>query len=337
MTESPKSAPKVDPKVSNGSAAKPKTDKAENDNIIRISRAHTPSFYIRASAQFLQGVVGKDGVEKKIFDEIVISALGAAIPIAAQVAGILEKNGVGAIVGVYTKYTELDFGKRPQICITVKRNPDYVVPESAKKGRGGAAKLQEPPTPERLKTDKMEKKMKKVLKEGGKRGVEIEGAADMGGVKYFSTKVLEPAGDLDLLVESVKAMNAKSDPSEEERKGGAGHVGKTVMSMEKDNDLCICSYVPPSEVGQLKAKDWLEAILMKLEVHKKGLSVREDSGDNYAQIHIQNNGETGVFCLKLRDYVIQNANVILTEKGLIPEAEDSDEDEMIFGDDDFDM
>merc|ERR1711959_875921 len=37
-------------------------------------------------------------------------------------------------------------------------------------------------TPERLTTEKMEKKMKKIIKEGGKRGVEIEGAADMGGL-----------------------------------------------------------------------------------------------------------------------------------------------------------
>jgi hypothetical protein len=55
---------------------------------------------------------------------------------------------------------------------------------------------------------------------GGKRGVEIEGAADMGGLQFFCTKMDEPAGNLALLVESTKAMNAKSDPSEEERKGG---------------------------------------------------------------------------------------------------------------------
>merc|ERR1712151_1364714 len=30
-----------------------------------------------------------------------------------------------------------------------------------------------------------EKKYKKVIKEGGKRGVEIEGAADMGGLQFF--------------------------------------------------------------------------------------------------------------------------------------------------------
>ena len=42
----------------------------------------------------------------------------------------------------------------------------------------------------------------------GKRGVEIEGAAAMGGLMYFSTKMDEPQGDLDMLCESVKAMNA---------------------------------------------------------------------------------------------------------------------------------
>merc|ERR1711920_382937 len=47
-------------------------------------------------------------------------------------------------------------------------------------------------TPERLTTDKMEKKMKKIIKEGGKRGVEIEGAADMGGLQFFCTTMDEP-------------------------------------------------------------------------------------------------------------------------------------------------
>jgi hypothetical protein len=52
------------------------------------------------------------------------------------------------------------------------------------------------------------------VKEGGKRGVEIEGAADMGGLGFFCTTMEEPAGDVDLLYESMRAMNFKSDPSE---------------------------------------------------------------------------------------------------------------------------
>merc|ERR1719424_2175776 len=75
------------------------------------------------------------------------------------------------------------------------------------------------PIPESLSSNKnFEKRNKKVSKEGGKRGVEIEGAADMGGLQFFCTSVDEPAGEVDWLYESLRAMNEKSDPSEEERK-----------------------------------------------------------------------------------------------------------------------
>ena len=72
--------------------------------------------------------------------------------------------------------------------------------------------------PEELANPKKEKKMKKIVKEGGKRGVEIEGAADMGWLQFFCTAVDEPEGNVDMLYECLKAMNAKSDPTEEERR-----------------------------------------------------------------------------------------------------------------------
>lgn len=299
-----------------------------DDNILRISRQHNVPFYVRAGTNFLQGVTGKDGVEKKVFDTIVVSALGAAIPTAATVTGLLEKNKVGKIEKIQTGYTDLDYGKRPHIMVTVRRDPDYVAPP-----RKAGAK--EPEMPERLKEDKLEKKMKKVIKEGGKRGVEIEGAADMGGLKYFCTKVDEPAGDLDMLVESVKAMNAKSDPTEEERKGGSGKIGKTVWSMAEDNNLCIVSYVPKEEQKSITATEWLEDI--KLQVGASKVDMREDSNPMYAMMKIENDGEKNIFCLKMRDYVIQHANAFLRKKGLVPDLDDDDEDEMIFGDDDFEM
>lgn len=303
-------------------------DKSGEDNILRISRQHNVPFYVRAGTNFLQGVTGKDGVEKKVFDTIVVSALGAAIPTAATVTGLLEKNKVGTIEKIQTGYTDLDYGKRPHIMVTVKRSPDYVAP--VRKGNS-----KEPECPERLKGDKLEKKMKKVLKEGGKRGVEIEGAADMGGLKYFCTKVEEPAGDLDMLVESVKAMNAKSDPTEEERKGGSGKIGKTVWSMADDNNLCIVSYVPKEEQKFLSATEWLDDI--KSKCGASAIESREDSNPMYAMVKIENDGEKGIFCLKMRDYVIQHANAFLRSKGLVPDVDDDDEDEMVFGDDDFEM
>merc|ERR1712004_741900 len=92
------------------------------------------------------------------------------------------------------------------------------------------------------------KKLKKVIKEGGKRGVEIEGAADMGGLQFFSTSVDEPDGDLDLLKKSMGAMNAKSDPTEEERKGGSGHIGKMIFSAGTEQ-LAVVAYVPEAKQG----------------------------------------------------------------------------------------
>merc|ERR1712241_1021593 len=104
------------------------------------------------------------------------------------------------------------------------------------------------------------KKLKKVIKEGGKRGVEIEGAADMGGLQFFCTSVDEPEGSIDLLMESVKAMNQKSDPTEEERKGGSGHIGKMVFSAG-DTQLAVLAYVPDAKQGELVCKEWIEHVL----------------------------------------------------------------------------
>merc|ERR1712203_350459 len=103
-------------------------------------------------------------------------------------------------------------------------------------------------------------KLKKVIKEGGKRGVEIEGAADMGGLQFFCTSVDLPEGDLDMLVESMKAMNAKSDPTEEERKGGSGHIGKMIFSAGTEQ-LAIVAYVPEEKQGELSCEEWLKTVL----------------------------------------------------------------------------
>merc|ERR1712027_67926 len=129
------------------------------------------------------------------------------------------------------------------------------------------------PTPEEL--EKLRKdKLKKVIKEGGKRGVEIEGAADMGGLQFFCTSVDLPEGDLDLLVESMKAMNAKSDPTEEERKGGSGHIGKMIFSAGAEK-LAVVAYVPEEKRESLDCAEWLKVVLdsQSGEVKSQGADV----------------------------------------------------------------
>merc|ERR1712048_1465741 len=109
-------------------------------------------------------------------------------------------------------------------------------------------------------SEEQKKKLKKVVKEGGKRGVEIEGAADMGGLQFFCTSVDEPDGDLELAEECMKAMNAKSDPTEEERKGGSGHIGKMIFSAGTEQ-LAVVAYVPEEKQSELSCEEWLKAVL----------------------------------------------------------------------------
>jgi len=173
------------------------------------------------------------------------------------------------------------------------------------------------------------KKKKAVLKEGGKRGVEIEGAADMGGLQFFCTSVDEPEGDLDLLVMSVGAMNEKSDPTEEERKGGSGAIGKMVFSAGLEQ-LAIVAYVPEAKHGDLVCKEWLEKVL-SLYPSGKIVSDAKDVCTGF----IPTDSDKNIFPLKIRESLILEANNFLRKKGLFPEDNGDSDDEMVFGDDDF--
>merc|ERR1711874_564617 len=116
--------------------------------------------------------------------------------------------------------------------------------------------------------------LKKIIKEGGKKGVEIEGAADMGGMQFFNTVVDLCDGQLDLLEESLKAMNAESDPTEEERKGGSGKIGKMIFSAG-EQQLGVIAYVPTDKQDQLSCEEWMMAVLQSQggEIVKKGKEV----------------------------------------------------------------
>jgi len=93
------------------------------------------------------------------------------------------------------------------------------------------------------------------------------------------------------------------------------------------------AYVPPSKTEDNKAKAWLDEILALCECGKPPL--REDSGDVMAMIAIKKDVEKGIFPLKIRDNVITHANNTLKKKGLFPDTNDDDDDEMVFGDEDF--
>lgn len=171
--------------------------------------------------------------------------------------------------------------------------------------------------------------MKKVIKEGGKRGVEIQGASEMGGLAYFCTSVDEPLGDLSLLQASMDAMNAEVDESAEERKGGAGGVAKMIYSCN-NTQLAIVANMPAEKADALTAKAWVEHVIGVI-----GGKLVEGS-NTAAQAVVPHDEEKGRFPIKMKDEGIAAAFALLREKALIPAADDDDDDDdIVFGDDDF--
>merc|ERR1712038_981816 len=105
----------------------------------------------------------------------------------------------------------------------------------------------------------------------------------------------------DLLVESMKAMNAKSDPTEEERKGGSGHIGKMIFSAGVEQ-LAVVAYVPEAKHGELSCEEWLKTVLSPFS----GQTV--NSGAEMSTGVVKTNSDKGVFPLKIREPMILEAN-----------------------------
>merc|ERR1711862_258973 len=133
----------------------------------------------------------------------------------------------------------------------------------------------------------------------------------------------------DLLVMSVGAMNEKSDPTEEERKGGSGAIGKMVFSCGIEQ-LAICAYELEAKYDALSCEEWLKKVLSIFPGGKV-----EKAGKGICLGIIPANSDKGIFPLKIREPLILEANNFLRKLGLFPEDNGDDSDEMVFGDDDF--
>ena len=184
-----------------------------------------------------------------------------------------------------------------------------------------------------------EKLLAKIIKEGGKKGVEIEGASDMGGLSFFCTTMELPDGDADLLLMSMDAMNAQPEPDAEDRKGCSGHVGKMIFSAGIEQ-LALVAYVPADEhnkdASKVDVKVWMDHVLTT--VGSGGSVVKEADanspmGGKVVVATIPKDADKGNFPLKDKDSSMAAAFAFLRSKDAFPEDKDDDDDEMVFGDD----
>ena len=51
------------------------------------------------------------------------------------------------------------------------------------------------------------KTLKAIVKEGGKKGAEVAGAADMGGMTHMNVSLDLPEGRVDMMLKALEAMN----------------------------------------------------------------------------------------------------------------------------------
>ena len=200
-----------------------------------------------------------------------------------------------------------------------------------------------------------EKLRAKIIKEGGKKGVEIEGASDMGGLDFFCTTMELPEGNIDQLELSMLAMNAEPDPEGEDRKGCSGHIGKMIYSAGVEQ-LAMCAYVPANEFNKSAEKVDVTAWMTDV-CEKVGATITKPAFDVTSMVPDKKTGsietgtkgkitgkvvcavaksdpEKGKFALKDKDSAMAAAFAFLRSKGAFPEDNDDDSDEMIFGDDD---
>merc|ERR1712194_288696 len=125
-------------------------------------------------------------------------------------------------------------------------------------------------------------------------------------------------GDLDLLVKSMEAMNEKSDPTEEERKGGSGHVGKMIFSCGVDQ-LAVVAYVPENKQAECNCEEWL-----KLVLGTQGGKIVSTANDICSGV-VMTDSNKNIFPLKIREPMLLEANNFLRKKGLFPEDNDDDD------------
>jgi len=185
-----------------------------------------------------------------------------------------------------------------------------------KKGKGGA-KAEAPKS-----TEMDPKRMKACIKEGGKKGQDLSGMSVFG-CHYFLTTFIEPAGDMKYLQLCMDGANKPVDPEGDDRKGGAGDIGKIFFSAG-DNDLAILCHVPV-ECTELSCADYLNAVLEPAkEVGVKPV-IEKGTDEHFLKVSIKGNPDAGIFCLKLRDACIARGFDFLKARGLILDDESDDE------------
>lgn len=168
-----------------------------------------------------------------------------------------------------------------------------------------------------------EKQVKAALKEGGKKGQDLAGMNAMGGVKFFGVVVESAHGSHQLLDQILKGMNKEVDESADDRKGGAGDIGKTLLYADDKVLLMLC-HVPESLAGDIEQDAWFAAMVDAVGATREAKTGSDAAG--VLRATLKADADSGVFPLKMRDVAVNASYDYLVGKGLVRQDESSDDD-----------
>jgi len=90
-------------------------------------------------------------------------------------------------------------------------------------------------------------------------------------------------------------MNVEVDPEAEDRKGGAGDLGKMLFNANEHKLVIIC-HTPKEVMDKATAAEWMEGVLKVIP----SANILEKT-DNIIKAEVANDPDKGIFTLKLRD------------------------------------
>jgi len=177
-----------------------------------------------------------------------------------------------------------------------------------------ATSLRKLPAAVRKTQNPEELKHARLAQEASRCGKEIFANAKACGMAFFCTAVAEPQGDIGLLERSLAIVDAES----------AG-IGKMLFSDGCDQ-LVVVASIPDALVEVLDCNEWLQAV-------KRVIGGNIESTPTLGNLIVPAGADA--YPIKLKEPGITAAIGLLKTKSLFPEV--GDEDELIFGDDDFPM
>jgi len=164
-----------------------------------------------------------------------------------------------------------------------------------------------------------DKQIKAADKEGGKKGQDLAGMGDLGGIKFFCVTMEQCEGEFPLLEAAMEAMNRPVDEAAEDRKGGSGHLGKALRS-SNDKQVAFLCYVPTDLQATVDREEWVNRMIKDID----GKITK--TTDTLVYAVAEGSADKGLYPLKMREAALGQGFALIKEKGLVMDDSDDDVD-----------